>query len=627
MARREKIVYQFGPFHFDSGQLLLFQDQQVIPLAPKAAETLAVLIENHGKLVEKEELLKAVWPDTFVEEANITVQISALRRMFQEKSDGNPYIETVPRRGYRFIADVTERPEGEAGEQDTQASVLRPKTHLHGWTILGIGLICLTIALSISLAIRRTQSVDFDQANLQIRSISVLPLQNLSGDSGQDYFSDGLTEALTTDLAQIHALRVVSRTSAMHYKGTTKSLPQIASELNVDAVVEGSVVQSAGRARITVQLIQAKTDKHIWANAYEGDARDILRLQSTLARAVVQEIRVKLTPNELARLNTVRLIAPEAHQEYLKGRFLLNRRTPESTLKSEAYFQEAVQKDPQFSEAYVALGEAFAIMAGNNIRPPEEAVPKAKQAARKALELDPAQGEAYGTLGHVVFFYDWDFVGAEEDFRRALELSPNYATAHQWYGILLLTEKRFDEAAHEFSMALELDPLSNMTSADLGQVYFYSGRFDKTIEQTRKILDVNPAFGPAHDLQGMAYEQQGNYRQALAEFQKYFELSDQGNDAKMHLAHLYAVSGKTSEARKLLFELETPPKGADFASPYDIASIYVALGEKEKALHWLEQAYKERASMMPMANIDPLFNPLRSDTHFQDLVKRVGIPR
>jgi len=626
MLRREKVVYQFGPFQFDSAQHLLFQAQKVIPLPPKAAETLEVLLENHGRLVEKEVLLRSVWPDTFVEEANLTVQISALRKIFQEQSNGHAYIETVPRRGYRFVADVIERSDAGIRQPDAPpppAAILPLWSRLQRRTILAaIALLGLVLVMSVALIIRRRQSSGLDVS--QIRSIAVLPLQNLSGDASQDYFSDGLTEALTTDLAQIHALRVVSRTSAMRYKATTKPLPQIAAELNVDAVIEGSVLQSAGRARITVQLIQAKTDRHLWANTYEGDAQDILGLQTVLAKAVVQEIRVTLTPEEQARLTTVRLIDPDAHEAYLKGRFLWNQRTPESTKKSVAYFQQAVQKDPQYAAAYVALGESYSLLAANDIEAPQIVVPKAKEAARRALDLDGGLGEAYATLAHLEFLYDWNFPAAEQEFKRALDLSPNYVTAHQWYGIVLMAEQRFDEAAREFTTALAIDPLSLMTSADLGQVYFYSGRFDRVIEQTRKILEVNPAFPPAHDLQGMSYEQQGNYEQAASEFQKYFELSDHGNDAKMHLAHLYAVSGRGTEARKLLSELESPPNG-QFASPYDIASIYAALGEKEAAFRWLERAYRERAAMMPMANIDPLFNPLRTDPRFDKLLRRVGL--
>jgi TolB-like protein len=458
----------------------------------------------------------------------------------------------------------------------------------------------------------------------RIQSLAVLPLNNLSGDPTQEYFTDGLTEALVTDLAQIHALRVVSRTSSMRYKGTRRPLPEIARELNVDGIVEGSVLRSGGRVRITVQLIRAQKDEHLWANTYEGDATDVLALQGMAARAIVQEIRATLTPEEQARLATVRLTNPEAQEAYLKGRYFWNQRTPETLKKSLVYFEQAVEKDPQYALAYLALAETYAVMATSDIATAQDTVPQAKQAAQRALELDGGLGQAHATLAFMGFFYDWDFRGAEQAFRRALELSPNYSTAHQWYGLLLMAEKRFDEAAREFNTALAIDPLSLITSADLGQVYFYSGRFDQVIEQTRKILEINPNFAVAYDLQAMAYEQKGMYAEALAEFQKYSEMTSSCVDSKMHLAHLYAVTGKRNEAQKVLHELENPPKG-EFLSTYDIASVYAGLGEKEKALHWLNRAHRERAVMLTFAGIDPLLNPLRGDARFEDLLRRVGL--
>jgi TolB-like protein/DNA-binding winged helix-turn-helix (wHTH) protein/Tfp pilus assembly protein PilF len=629
MAQPAKAWYEFGPFRLDAVQHLLFRNGQLVSLAPKAVETLVVLVENHGRLVEKENLMKAVWPDTFVEEANLSVHISALRKVFQDQAsaNGGPYVETVPRRGYRFVATVVERSEadsqraGPTPDEPPHPATRSPRARLP----LVIGVSCLVALLYMGLAIRRRQAQTSGAASPEIHSLAVLPLQNLSGDPSQEYLADGLTEALVTDLAQLRALRVISRTSSMRYKDTQKSLPEIARELNVDGIVEGSVLRSGERVRITVQLIQAGKDEHIWANTYEGDLRDILGLQNVAAREVAQEIRVRLTPEEAQRLVNVRLIDPVAHEAYLKGRYVLNQRTPESTKKSVAYFQQAVRQDPQYASAYLALGEAYALLATNVIAAPQGSVPKARKAAQRALELDPGLGEAYGTLAFLEFFYDWDFPGSEQQFRRAIELSPNYATAHQWYGLLLMAEKRFDEAAHEFATALEIDPLSLMTSADLGQVYFYSGRFDQTIEQTRKILEINPDFAPAHDLQAMAYEQKGMYKEAMVEFQKYSELSGGGFDSKMHLAHFYAVTGKHDEARKLLDELENPPSG-EFVSPYDVASVYAGLGEKDKALHWLDRAHNERAAMIPFAGIDPLLNPLRGDPRFEDLLRRVGVP-
>jgi TolB-like protein/DNA-binding winged helix-turn-helix (wHTH) protein/Tfp pilus assembly protein PilF len=623
MARPEK-AYEFGPYHLDASQHLLFRRGQLIALPPKATQTLVVLVENHGRLVEKEDLMKAVWPDTFVEEANLTLQISALRKALQEESSHGWYIETIPRRGYRFVSPVVER--ATAGSQELRRSLAgAPHTgrNYRGIRlIVGIGLACVAALVLIVLA-TRNQTQKVTSATQGIRSLAVLPLQNLSGDPSQEYLADGLTEELVTDLAQLHGLRVISRTSSMRYKGTQKRLPEIARELNVEGVVEGSVARSEERVRIHVQLIRASDDVHIWASSYEGDPSDILGLQQAAAHAIAQEIGVRLSPDEAERLTTVRLINPAAHEAYLKGRYLFNQRTPESTKKSVAKFEEAVAKDPNYAAAYVALGEAYAALAANSIAAPKEVVPKAKQAANRALQLDPGMGEACATLAHLAFFYDWDLEGSEKEFRQAIELGPNNALAHQWHGLGLIAQKRSDEAEHEFRSALQIDPLSLMTSADLAQVYFYSGRFEETIAQARRILEINPNFPPAYDLIGMAYEQEGKYGEAAAEYQRYFD-SGGGNDAKMHLAHLYAVAGKTAEARKLLHDMENPPRGG-FASPYDIASVYAGLGDKSHAMYWMNEAVKARAAMIPFAGIDPLLSPLRTEPRFQALLRRFGL--
>jgi TolB-like protein/DNA-binding winged helix-turn-helix (wHTH) protein/Tfp pilus assembly protein PilF len=620
MAGPEK-VYEFGPYRLDASHLL-FRHGQLIALPPKATQTLVILLENHGRLVEKEDLMKRLWPDTFVEESNLTLQISALRKVLQEGSNNGSYIETVPRRGYRFVAPVVEHPAADL-QASAELAAVAPSRQISRATWFAVaGVFCLAGALLLAWAIRRQGQRR--SATADIHSLAVLPLQNLSGDPSQEYLADGLTEELVTALAQLHDLRVISRTSTMRYKSTQKSLPEIARELNVDGIVEGSVLRSPELVRIHVQLIRARDDVHVWANSYEGDPGDVLGLQRAAAQAVLRELRVRLTPEEQERLNTVRLVNPAAQEAYLKGRYVFNERTPESSKKSVAFLQEALAKDPQYAAAYLALSEAYALLANNTIAAPHDTVPKAKDAANRALELDPGMGEAYAVLAHLRFSYDWDLQGSETQFRRAIDLSPNDAIAHQWYGILLIGEKRFDEAEHEFRSALETDPLSLMTSADLGQVYFYSGRYDQTIAQARKILDMNPNFPLAHDLIGMACEQKWSYPEAGAEYQKYFDLGG-GGDARMHLAHLYAVMGRQAEARKLLNEMEHPQSG-EFASPYDIASVYAALGEKTRALEWMDRAYRDRAAMIPFAGVDPLLNPLRSEPRFQALLRRVGLP-
>jgi TolB-like protein/DNA-binding winged helix-turn-helix (wHTH) protein/Flp pilus assembly protein TadD len=624
-----KHFYEFGPFQLDDEKRILWCASEPVALPPKEVETLLVLVRSHGQLVEKEELMKALWPDTFVEEANLAVHISNLRKVLQDQTDAGPCIETVPRRGYRFVANVVEH--REASERTPTMGVVESPVTRPGWrahplslTIAALGAVSL---LAVGIAFFRRRAQPIIGPPVQIHSIAVLPLQNLSGDSSQEYFVDGLTEMLVTDLAQIHALRVTSRTSVMRYKGTHKPVSEIAQDLNVEGVVEGSVVRSRGRVRITAQLIEAKSDTHLWARTFEGNLQDVLALQSRVAQAIADGVRVRLTPQEQAHLSAIHVTVPEAQEAYLKGRYLLNQRTPESSKKSLKYFQLAVRKDSHYALAHVALAEVYAVLASDDIAEPKGMVIKAKQAAQRALELDGGLGEAYATLAHLEFIYNWDFRNAEQEFRHATELSPNYATAHQWYGLLLLAERRFDEASREFSTALEIDPLSLVSGIDLAQVYFYSGRFDQAVEQTQKFLEINRDFAMAHDLLAMAYEQKGKYPEAIAEFQKYSELTNGSLDARTHLAHAYAVSGKPNQARKILRELEQAPKGGEFLSAYDIASVYAGLGEKEHAFFWLDRAIEERAVMLTFADIDPLLGPLHIDPRFQALIRRIGLPQ
>jgi TolB-like protein/Flp pilus assembly protein TadD len=459
-----------------------------------------------------------------------------------------------------------------------------------------------------------------------IQSIAVLPLQNLTGDPQKQYLVDGLTDAIVTDLAQLHALRVISRTSSARYKETAKSLPEIAHELHVDAIVEGSVVTSPTRVRITAQLIDARSDTHLWARSFEGTQQDAMTLQSQVAKAISEGVGAKVTPAEHARLSATYLTVPAAQDAYLKGRYLLIRRTPEDLKSSVGYFQSAIQADPLYARAYLGLAEARAVLVADDMAEPAEMV-LAEQAVQRALALDDELGEAYATLGQLRFSYRWDFRDAEQQFRHAIELAPNDATAHQWYGLLLMAERRFDDASREITTALQIDPLSLVTGADLGQVHFYSGRFDQAVDQARQILQLNRDFPMGHDLLGMAYEQKGRFPEAIAAFERYSELTNAGVDARMHLAHVYAASGKQKEARELLRGMEAGLKAGEFRSPYDIASVYAGLGEQEQALAWLSEAVKERSPMLVFVDIDLLMAPLRQDVRFQKLVAAIGVPQ
>ncbi len=455
----------------------------------------------------------------------------------------------------------------------------------------------------------------------QIESLAVLPLENLSHDPEQEYFADGMTEELITDLAKISALRVISRTSVMRYRRTEKPLPQIARELNVDAVVEGSVERSGNRVRITAQLIQAATDKHLWAESYERDLRDVLSLQDEVARAIASEIKVKLTPQEQTRLASARPVNPEAHELYLKGRYFLNQAGEVAVKKAVNYFLQAIEKDPNYAPAYSGLGDSYAFASYYAYLPAKEANGKSRAAVTKALELDDSLAEAHTSLGVLRQYSDWDLQSAEREFKRAMELNPSYPDAYRWYADGLQARGRFDEAIAMIGRALELDPFSFRTHWIACSLFYFARRYDEAMNEGRKVVELYPEAGTGHATLGLVYEQKGMFPQAILEFQKV--------DAKEDLAHVYALSGRRSDALKLLEELKEASEGESSVRAYDVAVVYAGLGEKEQALEWLEKEYHarhERPSDMVYLGVDPHLDPLRSDPRFKDLLRRVGLP-
>ena len=458
-----------------------------------------------------------------------------------------------------------------------------------------------------------------------IRSLAVLPLENLSGDASQNYFSDGMTDELITNLAQISALRVISRTSVMVYKGARKPLPQIARELHVDAVVEGTVLRAGDRVRITAQLIDAATDKHLWSQSYEGELRDTLALQDRVARAIAEQIQINLTPREQAALKNVRVVNPDAYESYLKGRFFWNKRTAEGLRVAVAYFNQAIEEDPNYAQAYSGLADTYALLGDWQyaVMTPTQAYPKAKAAALKAVELDSALGEAHNSLAFVLDGFDWDMDAGGKEFRRAIELSPGYATAHHWYAWHLALLGRYDEAIVEMKKAESLDPLSLIINADLAELLVIAHSYDESVEQSRKTIEMDPNFAMAHNQLGQAYLQQHMYEQAVLELQKAVQLSSRSPTCIANLARAYALSGKRDAAVELLDDLKTSAiPGYSHAS--EIASIYVSLGDTNEAMNWLEKGYAERFN--PGVLIRPGFDPLRADPRFRNLVHRVGLP-
>ena len=629
---------RFGVFEVDlrSGELRKYGLR--VRLQEQPFQVLAMLVEHPREVVTREELQKKLWPaDTFVDfDHGLNKAINKIRDALSDSPESPRFVETVARRGYRFLAEVkvpdatpinrleaatppqsTEEPHGSSGFGGSPRKINRYQPSL-AWRILGVGLLVLIASLV---------TWKFHYRNglpPVIRSLAVLPLENLSNEASQDYFADGMTDELISDLGQISALRVISRTSVMTYKHAHKPIPQIARELNVDAMVEGTVLRSGDQVRITAQLIEASTDRHLWSQSYEGELRDTLALQNKVARAIADQIRINLNPQEEATLRNAKVVNPEAYESYLKGRYFWNKRTAEGLKVALAYFHQAVDEDPKYAPAYSGLADTYALLGDWQyaVMTPKEALPKAKEAAIKALELDTTLGEAHNSLAFVLDGFDWDLDGGGKEFQRAIQLNPGYATAHHWYAWHLSLLGRYDAAIGEMRKAESLDPLSLIINSDLAELLALARSYDKSIEQSRKTIEMDANFAMAHNQLGQAYLETHMYSDAITELQKGVRLSNGSPTCIANLARAYSAFGQRTEAVKLLRDLEKRSIG-NSSNASEIAMIYASLGDANRAMSWLEKGYEDRFN--PGVLLRPGFDPLRSDARFKELVQRVGL--
>jgi TolB-like protein/Flp pilus assembly protein TadD len=454
-----------------------------------------------------------------------------------------------------------------------------------------------------------------------IHSLAVLPLENLSGDPSQEYFADGMTEELTNKLAQISALRVISRTSVAQYKNSHKSLPEVAKDLHVDAVVAGSVMRASGRVRITAQLIEASTDQHLWAKTYERDPQDVMTLQDEVAQAIADEVKVTLTPQEQARLSNSRPVNPAAHEAYLKGNYL-KLGTVAQRQKAKEYFDEAIRIDPGYAPAYAGLADYYWSATELN---PNAAMPKAKEDALKALALDPLLAHAHTALAAIHFYADWDWAGAEQEVRRALELNPNDADGHRTYSYFLVALGRNEEAFNEIRRAQEQDPLSIATQVTAGWVFYFARQYDQAVDQCKRALELDQNSAGGVDCLGSSYLAKEMYDQAIAATNRAVELSGNDPSRLVGLGRAYALAGRKSEASKVLAELRQQ-SSRTYLPPNIVAMVYAALGQREEAFSWLDKAFSERDRYMPWLKADCAFDSLRGDPRFAQLLRRVGFP-
>jgi TolB-like protein/DNA-binding winged helix-turn-helix (wHTH) protein/Flp pilus assembly protein TadD len=621
---------RFGTFEFepDSGELR--RHGLRVKLRGQPIEVLTLLLQRPGEAVSREELQKRLWPaDTYVDfEHSLNAAMGRLRTALGDSADAPRFIETVAGRGYRFIAPVS-RPAEEipkalpVAAQDQKPGQKPVRRRRRVWlTGATAGFVLLALIVITLPGVRDTiRNRNFSP----IRSLAVLPLANLSGDPQQDYFVDGMTDALRQHLEGFSSLRVISRTSSMHYRGSSKPIPDIARELNVDAVVDGSVLRSGDRVRINVELVLARLDRHLWSNSYEGDLRNVFFLQAEVARKIADDVRVTLTPRDRARLARVRASNPDAYLAYSKGRFFWNKRSEQDLKKAIGFFQQAVDKDPDYALAYDGLADCWLPLGWYGFLSPAETFPYAKAAVRRALRLDDSLAEAHTSLAFVNLYYDRDWTGAEREFRRAIDLNPNYANGHHWYAEFLSLVGRHTEAISESQRARELDPLSIIIDTWVSSRYFFARQYDQAIEEGRHAVEMEPGFGPARLVLGQAYEQKGMLKEAIVEFERASSLSGGGSMYAASLAHALGGAGRRVEALKVMDDLSSRA-ARGFVSSYDLAIARLGIGDKDKAFELLRAAVEERSPRVAFLGVDPRFGGLRGDGRFRALLRSIGLP-
>ncbi len=647
-------LYRFGEFSLDAQGRVLMRGGEAVALTPKAFDVLLMLVQNAGRTVTKDELMKAVWRDSFVEESNLTQTIFMVRKALDESADRR-YILTAQGQGYRFLVPVTEGnndgPEIEKSvpvrdeldkdllDKDkkgkTSVPEIQPGSRVRGASnrrTVAIAFAAIAFVLVVAYAVWSWRSRVGPAGQPGRIMLAVLPFENFTGDAGQEYFSDGLTEEMISQLGDLDPahLGVIARTSVMHYKHTQESIPQIGKDLGVQYVIEGSVRRDAERVRITAQLIQVKDQSHIWAREYDRDLGHLMQLQAEIAREVANEIEFSLSgrrPIEATREG----VAPapgaksyEAYDLYLKGRYFWNKRTAEGFRQAADYFQQAIDKDANYGRAYAGLADTFTLTSTWYLGPQNELMPKARGAALRALELDESLAEAHASLALIRENYDYDWPGAEKEFRRAIQLDPQYATAHQWYAEFLSWQGRFDEAFAQSKQARELDPLSLIIATDYASILYDSRQYDNAVKQFRSVLELDPNFDHARESMIPSYLQLGRYDEAIDLINRW---ADRGEAEPWMWAWRAAANGRlgrAQEADRALAKLEQISRSRPDRT-VTLLIAYSGTGQKEEVIALLQQAYSEHSNAVVQIKVDPMYDPILSDPRFQDLLLRLGL--
>jgi TolB-like protein/Tfp pilus assembly protein PilF len=587
-------------------------------------ELLILLTGKQGQLVNREEIIEKIWGKGFFFDAEngINNAIRKIRSALNDNAEHPLFVETSLGKGYRFIAPierVLEPARSPATEQGTpyQSPAFRWR---YLW-VLALGVTAL-IVLAFALNIANIRSRLLPRGVPPIHSIAVLPLENLSGDASQEYFADGMTDALITDLAQISSLRVISRTSAMHYKGSRQPLPEIARELNVDAVVEGSVIRSGNRVRITAQLLDAHSDRHLWARTYDRNVREIVSLQQDVADSIVSEIQPRLRPQGSAPVIRKRQVNPEAYDAYLQGMYFWHKFNEAGDRRAVEYFQESIRKDPSYALGYAGLSNAYHELAYYGR--PMDIMPKSKEAAEKALQLDDTVAEAHGALGWVKWIYDWDWPGAEKEFQRAIQLNPGHALSHGMYALYLDSMGRFEEAFREFQIAREFDPVALGIICSTAEHFRFMRQYDRAIAENRRVLDMDPTFENAHESLAYAYVNKGMYDESINEMEQ-LAIYGGEHDLAQTMKTAYARDGYKGVLKSRLKYYKDRRKAGAHVNFWDEALTHAQLGNTDLALQALEKAYDEREDITDLG-LNPSWDSIRADHRFQDIVRRVGLP-
>jgi serine/threonine-protein kinase len=663
VSRENEASYQFGAFELDPVRRVLLKDGRPVALKPKVFETLLVLVRNSGRVMDKDELMQQVWPDTVVEEVNLAHNISVLRKALGQTSDENRFIITVPGRGYGFVAEVTETrrsgrvPAPSVSEYEVTRSrvIVEEETDVtpaletyaanadtrllpankrigalaraleRKGVVFAASMVAIAIVIALWLLLsnpRRPQPEPF----AQIKSIAVLPFKPLVAESRDESLEMGMADTLIARLSNIRDINVRPISAVRKYAGIDQDAVAAGSEQRVDAVLDGQIQKSGEKIRVTVRLLRVLDGASIWASQFDEKITDIFRVQDSISERVAGVLAIKLTGEEKERLSTRYTDNTEAYQLYLMGRYHVNRLTDDGFLKSLEYFQQAIEKDPNFALAHAGLADAYSALGGFNVRPPKEVYPKARSAALTALKLDHLLAQAHTELAMVNLTFDWDWASAEREFKRAIEINSSDSDAHYYYSYYLTFMGQFDNAISEMKEAQELDPISPVKLTGVAQVLLIARRYDEALEHCRKALEMDPNLGFAYWLLGLAYMYKGSYEPAILALQKSIPLSGDSPDEPASLAHAYALSGKRTEARKVLEELIEQAKRR-YISPGTMADLFYLLGDKDHAFALLEKAYEERDNMILLLKVEPMFDPLRSDARFTNLLRRVGFPQ